>query len=360
MGAAAELPAAEACLDRLLSQVIAEGLCVACGACLGLCPHLIFLDGRVAAPDACGLSEGRCIDLCPLDPAPEPAARRQRLHQALGSSYLPPIGPVQQAWQGRAPAADLQGKAQYGGVVSELLSLALEEGLVGEAVVTVAGQRGAPQGARARNRQEVLAAAGSIYAGGGALGELNRALAEPTDHPLAVVGLPCQVLAAANMKAHPRYPAAAQRLGLVVGLFCTMNLPARALRGLLKEEGVQGPVLKSDFPPPPAGVFQVWTQAGLRELPIAKLRDIRFPGCAFCPDLTAELADLSVGACEGRPGLNTILVRTPAGAALIERARERGRLELEPAAAESMAHLKQAAENKRARAAQARTERQHG
>lgn len=360
MGAIAELPANQACLDRLTSEVINQGLCVACGACLGLCPHLIFLDGQVAAPDACGLSEGRCIDLCPMDPAPEPATRRQELHQALGSSYQPPIGPVIEAWQGRAVAADLQGKVQYGGVVSELVSLALEEGLVGEAVVTVAGQRGVPQGARAKNRPEVLAAAGSIYAGGGALGELNRALAEPADHSLAVVGLPCQVLAIAGMKSHPRYPAAAQRLGLVIGLFCTMNLPVRGLRRLLQAEGVEGPVLKSDFPPPPAGVYQVWNQSGLHELPIEKVRDIRFSGCALCPDLTAELSDLSVGACEGRPGLNTILVRTSAGAKLVERARKLGRLELEPAAAESMDHLQIAATNKRARAEQARAERQHG
>lgn len=360
MATAAQVPASQACLDRLVSQVIAPGLCVACGACLGLCPHLIFLDGQVAAPDPCGLDQGRCLELCPLDPGRDPASRRRELHAALGSAYEPPLGPVLEAWQGRAVAPDLQGKVQYGGVVSELLSLALEEGLVGEAVVTVPGERGAPQGGRARSRAEVLAAAGSIYAGGGALGELNRALAQEASHPLAVVGLPCQVLATASMKAHPRYPAAAQRLGLVIGLFCTMNLPARGLRSLLQEEGVEGPVVKSDFPPPPAGIYQVWTQEGYHEVDIEKVRDIRFAGCAYCPDLTAELADLSVGAREGQPGLNTILVRTPAGAELIKRAMGLGRLELEPAAGESLEHLREAARNKRARAEQALKERPHG
>jgi coenzyme F420 hydrogenase subunit beta len=253
MNLAAQLPASQPCQDRLLEQVIAPGLCVACGACLGLCPHYLFLDGRVAAPDACDLEEGRCLDLCPVAMEQDAAPRRAELAQKLGLDTEPPIGTVLSAWQGRALSPELEGKAQYGGVVSELLSLALEEGLVDEAVLTVPGARGAPQGALARTREEVLAAAGSIYAGGGALGELNRALARDEEHPLAMVGLPCQVLATAGMKAHPRYPAAKQRLGLVIGLFCTMNLPARELRNLLQDEGVEGPVVKSDFPPPPAG-----------------------------------------------------------------------------------------------------------
>ena len=37
-----------ACLDRLRQEVLAPGLCVACGACLGLCPHLLFFDGHSA------------------------------------------------------------------------------------------------------------------------------------------------------------------------------------------------------------------------------------------------------------------------------------------------------------------------
>ncbi len=344
------------CQDQLVQQVIAPGLCVACGACLGLCPHYLFMDGRVAAPDKCDLAEGRCLELCPVALEQDPAPRRAGLAADLGLEMEPPMGPVLAAWQGRAQAPALKGKAQYGGVVTELLSLALEEDLVSEAVLTTSGKKGAPQGVLAKTRDEVLAAAGSIYAGGGALGELNRALASEDQHALALVGLPCQVLAAAAMKTHPRYEAAKERLGLVIGLFCTMNLPARELRNLLSDEGVEGPVLKSDFPPPPAGIYQVWTEDGYHEVDIEKLRDIRFSGCGLCPDLTAEFTDLSVGACEGRPGLDTILVRSQAGADLVQRALEAGRLELEPADEESMEHLREAAANKRQRAAEAKQE----
>ncbi|MBU1449741.1 MAG: Coenzyme F420 hydrogenase/dehydrogenase, beta subunit C-terminal domain [Proteobacteria bacterium] len=335
-------------LERLLAEVINPGLCVACGACLGLCPHLIFLDGQVAAPDPCGLTSGRCWDLCPVAQRGGPGA-------AQG-----PIGPVLGAWQGRATARDLEGRAQYGGVVSELLALALEQALVQEAVVTAAGPRGAPQGLRVSGRSGVLGAAGSIYAGGGALGELNRALAEDACHPLAVVGLPCQIQALGAMRAHPDYPQTLERIHLVIGLFCTMNLPWRGVRDLLARHGVQAPLSRADFPPPPSGIFQAWSGGAYHELPLDQVRAISYPGCAGCADLTSEGADLSVGACEGKPGWNTILARTHAGAGLLELAAGKGLLELEPAQPASLEHLNQAAIAKRKRAAAWSEERRHG
>lgn len=335
-------------LERLLAEVINPGLCVACGACLGLCPHLIFVDGQVAAPDACGLTSGRCWDLCPV-------AQRGVPEPAKG-----PLGTILGAWQGRATAKDLEGRVQYGGVVSELLALALEQALVQEAVVTAAGLRGAPQGIRVNGRAGVLGAAGSIYAGGGALGRLNQSLAEEANHPLAVVGLPCQIQALEAMKAHPGHPRAAERIHLVIGLFCTMNLPWRGLRGLLAKHGVQAPLSRADFPPPPAGIFQVWSSGAYRELPLEEVRALSYPGCAGCPDLTSEGADLSVGACEGRPGWNTILARTHAGAGLLELAAGKGLLELEPVRPASLEHLSQAAMAKRQRAAAWSEERRHG
>ncbi len=350
----------QALLDRLKTEVMDAGLCVACGACLGLCPHIIFYDGQVAAPDECGLAEGRCYDLCPQALEPGPEARRQALLAAAGqemSPPSPPLGPYTAAWQARATAPDLAERGQYGGVVSTLVLLALESGLIGEAVLTRAGLRGAPGGVRVRDRAGVLAAAGSVYAAGGSLMALNQALAEEADHRLGVVGLPCQALAAASMKAHPAYPAAAARLGLVIGLFCTWNLPARGLRRLLEQEGISGPVKKYDIPPPPAEVFVVETEAGVKEIPLAKVRELTLAGCALCPDMTAELADLSVGAVEGRPGWNTVLVRTPAGAELWDLAQARGLVEVEPVAEDSLEHLRTAAAGKYARAQAAWKER---
>ncbi len=344
-------------LERLKTEVLDTGLCVACGACAGLCPHMVFYDGQVAAPDDCGLSAGRCYDLCPQALEPEQVAKRRELHKAIGQEYSPPLGPHRVAWQAKATAPDLAGRVQYGGVVSALMSLAFELGMVEEAVLTKAGLRGAPEGTRVRDRAGVLEAAGSLYAAGGSLMSLNQALAEDSNYKLGLVGLPCQVMAATAMKVHPDYSAASNRLGLVIGLFCTWSLSARGLRALLAAEGVKGPVHKYDIPPPPAEVLLVETESGAKEIPLAKVREKTLPGCALCPDMTAELADVSVGAVEGRPGWNTVLVRTSDGESLIKEAEKRGLIILAKPAHESLEHLRSAAEGKRARASAAWKER---
>lgn len=347
-------------LDRLVSEVIAPGWCVACGACLGLCPHLYFLDGQVAAPDACGLEDGRCIDLCPQTPEPHPDQRRAGLWSDLGVEFTEPLGPVRAIHWARATADDFSGKVQYGGVVSTLAAFALDQGMVGEAVLTKAGDRGAPQGVRVRDRAGVLAAAGSIYGAAGSLRELNQTLAEDADHSIMIVGLPCQSLAARAMAAHAKYPAANQRLGMIIGLFCTMNLSARGLRGVLEQASVQDPVQRSDFPPPPSGVFEVTTSSGQTDIPLDQVYPAVLPGCSLCPDLSAEMADISVGAAEGQAGLNTVIVRSERGEELLGRAVDAGLLELTEPQGESLEHLKTAASNKRARALAAREEVDHG
>ncbi|MCB2188077.1 MAG: Coenzyme F420 hydrogenase/dehydrogenase, beta subunit C-terminal domain [Deltaproteobacteria bacterium] len=344
-------------LSRLKSEVLDSGLCVACGACLGLCPHMIFLDGRLAAPDDCGLGEGRCWDLCPQAAEPAPDRRRAALARARGLTPEGDYGQVLALYEARAMEGARPAGAQYGGVVSTLLALALEAGLVGEAVATGPGPAGAPVGRRLTDPAEARALAGSLYAAGAALGEVNRALAEEADHALAVVGLPCQILAAAAMQSHPRYPAAG-RLKLLIGLFCTLNLDARRLRSLLAAAGVDAAqVTRADFPPPPAGVLQVWSGGKLTEIPLTQVDQAVLAGCRRCPDLTAELADVSVGAREGRPGWNTLVVRTPAGRELVELAAEKGLLELHSLPADYLAGLAQAARNKASRARAAWKER---
>ena len=74
------------------------------------------------------------------------------------------------------------------------------------------------------------------------------------------------------------------------------------------------------------------------------------PTCALCLDMTAEFADISVGSVEGIESWNTVLVRTPAGAELIERAVSKGLLEADELPAANLAHLKEAALLKKKRA----------
>ena len=159
------------------------------------------------------------------------------------------------------------------------------------------------------------------------------------------------------MQSHPNYPAAARRLVLIIGLFCSLNLKVRALRQVLARAGVTGAVRKSDFPPPPSGIFRVYSGRSRIEIPLENVYPAVMPGCSLCPDLTAEMADISVGAAEGFPDLNLVIVRSEAGMKLIKEARDKGLIELKTADPASLAHLEEAARNKRQRAGIAQRER---
>ena len=70
----------------------------------------------------------------------------------------------------------------------------------------------------------------------------------------------------------------------------------------------------------------------------------------FCPDMTSEWADISVGVLEGKPGWNTLIVRTERGNAMIKKAREEGYVTIEDMAGENLEHPAWAADNKKKKA----------
>jgi len=67
-------------------------------------------------------------------------------------------------------------------------------------------------------------------------------------------------------------------------------------------------------------------------------------------DMTSEFADISVGSVEGIEGWNTVIIRTDAGADLVERAKKKGKLQIDKLPSANLAHLKEASLLKKRRA----------
>jgi coenzyme F420 hydrogenase subunit beta len=137
---------------------------------------------------------------------------------------------------------------------------------------------------------------------------------------------------------------------LVIGIFCTWALDYRLVHKFFKDKGLQGLAKRYDIPPPPANVFRVITESKTFGFPLELIRPMILPGCSFCCDMTAETADLSVGAVEGMDDWNTLIVRTQKGEDLVRAARQRGVLEIEDLPEENLSHLEEASVAKRKRA----------
>ena len=97
-------------------------------------------------------------------------------------------------------------------------------------------------------------------------------------------------------------------------------------------------------------MLEIFTEDEKFEVPLAEVREKVADGCGHCPDMTAEFTDLSVGVFEGRTDLNTLIIRTEAGAKLVAEAERDGYLILGDLPQENLDHLTGAAANKKRKA----------
>jgi coenzyme F420 hydrogenase subunit beta len=331
-------------LSVLEARVLQTGQCTLCGACLSICPYLRVWRGRVVRMQDCSVEDGRCWSWCPRGDFDRAALLRGRFGEA---SQDPDLGTILHVAQARAADGSVRARAQNGGVVSALAMLALREGFAGQALVTARSREQEPTGRLVSDPDEVLACSGSGYAAGPSLQALHASTASSA---VIAVALPCQTLALARMAA-AKDPGPAARVRLVIGLFCTWALDQPALRSLLLRRLGTTEIERLEITPPPDPVLRVCMPGELYELPLDEARACIRNACRSCSDMTSELADISVGAVEGREGWCTVLVRSPEGLRLFERARSAGVLEIESLADGYVDSLRGASRQKKHRSA---------
>jgi coenzyme F420 hydrogenase subunit beta len=337
---------------QLIDKVINQGICVTCGACVGICPYFDYHGGRVAVMDRCQSDTWRCLQLCPRADYEDTSLDKM----VIDGVRTTPIGPYNKILIARSKAQEIREKAQYGGIVSTLLIYALDKGLIKSAILTDRGNEISPAGMIARNRSDILHCGGSRYTASGTLAALNKAIKQG-EEKLAVVGLPCQMEALVRMNLmKPDGEEKSSPISLKIGLFCTWALDFRKLNDFLENMGVEKPVKKYDIPPPPSQVFQILTKKGWKELPLEEIRPFIQKGCTLCQDMTAEWADISVGTVEGLEGWNTVVVRSDTGSRLVSAAIEDDILEVDNLPEKNLEHLKEAASNKRQRGLKSKEE----
>ena len=329
---------AKGCCE-LQSEVLARDLCTLCGACVGMCPYLVAYRGRIVALDDCDLRQGRCYVFCPRT-----SLDLDLLSQTVfGVPYTADeLGTVQEIAMARARDEGIRSKAQFGGTVTALASFALDQGLIDSAVLTTSDENILPSGTLAGSTAQVRDCAGSNFVAAPTLAAFNRE-SEKDAQRIGVVAIPCQALALAKMRASPlENRNNIDKLKLVIGLFCTWALRYDDLARFLADKVPLNQIVKFDIPPPPANLFQVFTDSGRIDISLDEVRPFIRPTCDVCIDMTAEFADVSVGAAEGAEGWNTLIVRSDAGRELVEAARAKGVIETAPLPEENLAHLKEA------------------
>jgi coenzyme F420 hydrogenase subunit beta len=326
----------------LQDAVIDADRCIQCGTCVAVCPSDSIGIGADDLPALVKMCTGcsLCWDFCPR------GGLRHEATWKLTGTDGGGLDAVDERWSARARPV-VEG-AQDGGVVSALLIALLEAGEL-DGVLLARESASEPwkgEAFLARTPEEVVACAGSFYNQTMALGHLDLKGYDLGPAPrVAVVGTPCEVEGIKAMQARPWTWGSARvdAVVLTVALLCTKSFNYEKLmvgeiqrkRGIPLERIGRVDVLRGKL------IVQDHHGATLLEEPVRDFHGAALKGCDECADFLGNAADLSVGSVGSSEGWSSVLVRTAAGRAAFERARDRLELkELErPAALEKLEAL---------------------
>jgi coenzyme F420 hydrogenase subunit beta len=330
---------------ELLEDVHKRDLCIGCGACVDLCPYFKNYKGQTSQLFPCNLEQGRCFAYCPKAEVDLDELTRKIWRVDYDGS---PLGPYREVLASRAGNQMAKGAFQAGGTVSSLTAFALKNGLIDAAVLT--DRNGlSPISRLVTNWKNVADCASSKFMASPTLSALNMAVREGYKR-IGVVGTPCQMTAVAQMRSNPlQKEEHTVPVELSVGLFCNWSVDTRQLMDLLAQRLEISDIRRMDIPPPPANILTLETVNGLVEVSLSDIKPLIPHTCFVCPDMTAEFADLSAGMFEGRPGWNTLIIRSARGAEIVDQARREGFIETEPFPEDNLKHLSKAAAEKKER-----------
>ena len=77
--------------NELKRDVIDRGLCIGCGACIGICPYFETHKGKTAILFPCTLEQGRCFAYCPMVEVDLEALTQLWFGRSYDAS---PLGPI--------------------------------------------------------------------------------------------------------------------------------------------------------------------------------------------------------------------------------------------------------------------------
>ena len=324
-------------VDFLMDEIVHAGKCIGCASCLTICPVDVFdydderpVDTRTEACVYCVL----CADVCPVLRPPD-----RDLRDLIG--YREPAGdagygPYSYGCYARATDPEILDRGQDGGVVSALIIHGLEAGSLAGAVLGDVLPDDSQIGRHrlARDRAAVLACAASRYTYSANTLALQEAMHADV-HPVAVVGVPCQV-DGVRLQQHSsiRLEMAnwyRKNVSLVFGLFCSEAFTHESIGRLADLLGVaRDRIANINI----KGKVVVRLDDG--EVVTSSLKQYRKwarPACLYCLDYSAEQADIGFGGI-GLDGWTFCLIRTDRGHEAFQQAIADGVIEARPLADE--------------------------
>ena len=145
---------------------------------------------------------------------------------------------------------------------------------------------------------------------------------------IAMVGTPCQILAAAKMDKYPEIIGESP-IDISIGLFCMENFSYNYMKELLNQYNIN----MKDIRECRIEKGYVWfflTQDEVFKIPLDEAKKCIRKSCQICMDFTSELSDISVGSVGSPEGWSTVIIRTDKGLKLLENAEKDNYIQTQP------------------------------
>jgi coenzyme F420 hydrogenase subunit beta len=322
---------------NLIQEVQKPGLCHRCGGCVTFCTAVNYgaleldEDGkpRYADIEKC-IECGLCHAICPeVEELEEETKRRV--------AWSAPIGRVIETTVARASDEAVRKAATDGGVVTGLLLHLFDRGRIDGAIVTKQVGPFQRRPFLATSREDIREAAGFFFDTSHGMPEYSEAyLTHATVEEfapmlrsglrrVALVGTPCQIKSVRRMQVLGLVPS--ESISLCLGLFCSGNFvfgetQRRKIAQMadIQWEAVRKINIKENL-------MLHLTSGEVKTVSLESMDFMQRYACQFCPDYSAEFADISFGGIGAAEGWTTVISRTPIGRAALADAKSAGALE---------------------------------
>jgi coenzyme F420 hydrogenase subunit beta len=323
---------------NLIQDVQKPGLCHRCGGCVTFCTAINYgaleldSEGKPGYADEAKCIEcGLCHAICPeIDELDEDTKKRL--------AWNPPIGRVIETGIARAADPNVCKRATDGGVVTALLLYLFRSGRIDGAIVTKQAGQFQRIPFLAVSEVDVLKAAGfsfdtshgmksfsDYYSTYSQIKEFDPVIKKGLQR-VAFVGTPCQIKSVRRMQTLNIIPS--ETIKFCLGLFCSGNFvfgekqqEKIAEIGGFRFEDVKKINIKEDL------IIHL-ANGEVKTIMLDELEFMKRFACYFCPDYSAEYADISFGGIGAEEGWTTVITRTPVGRAIVADAKSRKAIEI--------------------------------
>lgn len=335
----------------MIASVVRDGLCTGCGTCIALCPKeaiklTINEKKGIYVPELneekcnnCGI----CYKVCPGHEVDFKALNLEIFGEEPENIL---IGNYLNCYIGHATDYDIRYNSSSGGLVTQLLIFALEEGIIDGALVTKMKKDKPlePEPFIARTKEELIEACTAKYCPVPANVMLKEILEAEEGEKFAVVGLPCHIHGI--RKAEQINKKLEEKIVLHLGLFCSYGISYLATEYLLQRMNIQSENVtrinyrEGDFP---MGMMSIKLESdeskeishtkfwGMVFSPVTWFSPVR---CMLCRDQTCELADIAVGSgwfpylAYGNVNQSLVLVRSNLAEKILQKCKSEEKIEL--------------------------------